>query len=127
MYVLLLLKKWSSENWTGGDGPAKYMYEIKASDVITRQTKHINLASFSSKRAETGGLHVVIKIACGTRGETAHFVTNSNNDVTTVLIKFDNEQVGVKACQSSQYCTVHPGVVPVSKVEVVFLAKKAWY
>ena len=116
-------------------------YAIKASDAITGQTKHINLASLSSKRAETGGLHGVLKIACGARvmlttnvdvsdglvngarGEIVHIVTNSNNDVTTVLVKFDNKQVGVKACQSSQYRTVYPGVVPVSKVEVVFLAK----
>ena len=50
-------------------------------------------------------------------------LTNSNSDVTTVLVKFANEQVGVKACQSSQYRSVYPGFVPVSKVEVVFLAK----
>ena len=50
-------------------------------------------------------------------------LTNSNSDVTTVLVKFANEQVGVKACQSSQYRAVYPGFVPVSKVEVVFLAK----
>lgn len=61
----------------------------------------------------------------GVRGEIAHIVTNNNNDVTTVLVKFDNEQVGTKACQSSQYCAtcMYPGAVPIKKVEVVFLAR----
>ncbi len=40
-----------------------------------------------------------------------------------MLVKFDNEQVGVKACQSSQYCTTYSNAVPLSKLEVVFLAK----
>ena len=42
-------------------------YEIKANDALTGQTKHIDLASLSSKRTETGGLHGVLKIACGAR------------------------------------------------------------
>ena len=42
-------------------------YKIKASDAATGQTKHINLASLSTKRTETGGLHGVLKIACGAR------------------------------------------------------------
>ena len=33
----------------------------------------------------------------GARGEIVHVVTNSNSEVTNVLVKFDNEQVGVKA------------------------------
>lgn len=116
-------------------------YEIKAKDALTGQTKHIDLASLSSKRTETGGLHGVLKIACGARvmlttnvdvqdglvngarGEIAHIVTNANNDVTTVLVKFDNEKVGIKAYQSSQYRSSYPKAVPLTKIEVVFLAK----
>ena len=39
----------------------------KLSDAVTGQTKHIDLASLSGKRTETGGLHGVLKIACGAR------------------------------------------------------------
>jgi len=42
-------------------------YEVKASDADTGQTKHIDLASLSGKRIETGGLQGVLKIACGAR------------------------------------------------------------
>ena len=40
-----------------------------------------------------------------------------------LLVKFDNEQVGLKACKSSQYCRNHPNAVPLSKVEIVFLVR----
>ena len=42
-------------------------YAVKASDAVTGQTKHIDLASLSSKRTETGGLHGVLNIAVGAR------------------------------------------------------------
>ena len=70
-------------------------YEIKANDAFKGQTKHRDLSSLSTKRAETG----VLKIACGGRVmlTTNVDVLNSNNDVTTVLVKFDDERIGVKA------------------------------
>ena len=43
-------------------------YEVKASDAVTGQTKHSDLASLSGRRTETGGLQGVLKIACGARG-----------------------------------------------------------
>ena len=116
-------------------------YAVKASDAVTGQTKHIDLASLSSKRTETGGLHSVLNIAVGARvmlttnvsvsdglvngarGEVVHIVTNDNNDVTTVLVKFDCEKVGQTAHQASRFCTMYPKAVPVSKVEVSFLAR----
>jgi len=90
----------------------------RASDAVTGRTKHTDLASLSGKRTETGGLHGVLKIACGARvmlttnvdvldglanGARGEIATNSNNEITSVLVKFDNEQVGAKARQSSQY------------------------
>ena len=59
----------------------------------------------------------------GARGQVVHVVTNSNNDVTTVLVKFDNSLVGSKAAQQSIYRNTYPAAVPICKHEVVFLAK----
>ncbi len=79
----------------------------------------------------------MLKIACGARvmlttnvdvsdglarGEVVHIVTNRNNEVATVLVKFDNEQVGVKACQSSQYRTT---AVPLSKLLKVNVVQRS--
>ena len=115
-------------------------YAVKASDTMTGQTKHIDLASLSSKRTETGGLHSVLNIAVGARvmlttnvevsdglvngarGRVVHIVTNGNNDVTTVLVKFDCEKVGQTAHQASRFRTMYPNAVPVNRVEVSFLA-----
>ena len=36
-------------------------YEIKAKDAVTGQTKHIDLATLSSKRTELGVVHGVLK------------------------------------------------------------------
>lgn len=54
-------------------------YEVKASDAVTGQTKHIDLASLSRKRTDTGGLHHVLKIACGAR-----VMLTTNVDVSDV-------------------------------------------
>ena len=59
----------------------------------------------------------------GARGEVVHIVTNDNNDVTTVLVKFDCEKVGQTAHQACRFRTIYPNAVPVSRVEVSFLAR----
>ena len=53
----------------------------------------------------------------GARGEIVHFVTNNNN-VTTILFKFDNCRVGLKAIQASPYRTTYTDAVPLVKYKV---------
>ena len=59
----------------------------------------------------------------GARGEVVHIVANDNSMVTNVLVKFDNQQVGIKAIQTSPYRASFPNAVPLGKHEVVFRAK----
>jgi len=59
----------------------------------------------------------------GARGEVVHVVTNNSSQVTSLLVRFDNNRVGYKAIQTSQYRSRFPHAVPLSKYEVVFFAK----
>ena len=59
----------------------------------------------------------------GASGKVMHVVTNDDNEVTTVLVKFDNNHVGLKGMQSSHYRTIYTRAVPVAKYEIVFPAK----
>ena len=59
----------------------------------------------------------------GARGEVVHIVTSNDNKVTTVLVKFDNRRVGLKAIQTSPYRTTYSDAIPLAKYEVVFCAK----
>ena len=52
-----------------------------------------------------------------------HVVTNSNNQVSQVLVKFDNSRVGLKSIQSSPYRFTYPHAVPLTKYEVMFFAR----
>ena len=117
-------------------------YVINASDSVAGQTSHICLSNLSDKRSETGGLHGVLKLAIGARvmltanvdvsdglvngarGEVVDIITNAENNVTKVLVKFDNDQVGLKTIQSSPYRTTFPNAVPIGKHEVMFFAKQ---
>ena len=55
--------------------------------------------------------------------EVMHIITNDNHMVTSVLVNFDNQQVGIKAIQTSPYRASFPDTVPLGKHEVVFRAK----
>ena len=37
----------------------------------------------------------------GAGGEVVHIITNTNSEVASILVKFDNSRVGLKAIQTS--------------------------
>ena len=71
-----------------------------------------------------GNIDVSGGLVNGARGEVVHIVTNDNSMVANVLPKFDNQQVGIKAIQTSPYRVRFPDAVPLGKHEVVFRAKR---
>ena len=59
----------------------------------------------------------------GARGEIVHIATNIDNRANhIIMIKFDNPEVGAKAKHAS-YFRNFPDIVPLTKHEVVFLAR----
>ena len=61
-----------------------------------------------------------VDVSDGLVNGAVHVVTNNNNEVTSVLVKFDNSRVGVK---TSQHRARFPHAVPFTKYEVVVFAK----
>ena len=53
--------------------------------------------------------------------EVAHIVTNANSMGTNVLVKFDNQQFGIIAIQTTPYRAKFPNPVPLCKPEVEYL------
>ena len=95
----------------------------------------------SKKRSETGGLHNVLRIAVNARvmltanvdvsdglvngamGTVVAVITDDKNNVSKILVHFDNASVGLKSIQSSSHRSIHPNAVPIVKHEIQFLAK----
>ena len=72
----------------------------------------------------TANVDVSDGLVNGARGEIVHIVTNSDHTVTSVLVKFDNPQVGLKAIQTSPYRTQFSNEVPLAKYELMFFCKR---
>ena len=101
--------------------PESAQFAIKPIDSVASQTNHISLTSLSDKPSETGGLHSTLRLTIGAqvmlktdvdvsdglvngaRGEVVDIVTNNNSEVTSILVRFDNNRVGLKSIQTSPY------------------------
>ncbi len=102
-----------------------------------KQTEQVSNIPTPTKRAETGGLHTVLRLAVGARvmltvnvdvsdglsngacGSVVGF-DSKRNQVTAILVKFDHERVGSKARAASQYKRRNPEAVPIFKHEASF-------
>ena len=117
-------------------------FGIETQDSVTGQTHHFDLANLPNKKTETGNLHNVLKIAVGgarvmltvnvnvtdglvngARGEVIHIVTVASRKVKTILVKFDDENVGREAIRASQHRDRFSNAVPINRVEVKFNAR----
>nr|XP_039258260.1 uncharacterized protein LOC120334820 [Styela clava] len=90
------------------------------------------------KRFKTGGLHTVLEIAVGCRvmllynidtsdglvngvmGTVQYIAKNDKEFVISILIKFDNDNVGRKAMAKSRWKRQHPLLVPITRREAKF-------
>ena len=120
--------------------PESAQYSIQACDAVAGQTYHVELTTLSEKRTDTGGLHSLLKLAIGARimlttnvdvsdglvngarGEVVHIAVNSENNVTHILINFDNPEVGAKAKHATHFRN-YPDAVPLTRHETLFLAR----
>ena len=92
----------------------------------------------TTKRADTGGLHSVLEISIGARvmlvynvdtsdglvngviGKVEGIEKRANGQVITVLVKFDNADVGKRAIATGQWRDKYPSAVPIVRHESKF-------
>ena len=127
------VNKYNAEMMEKLNGPK---YTIKSIDSKVDKNSGLKV-EFSHRASDTGGLSSEIQIAVGCRimltynvdvsdglvngatGTVVHICFIENN-VTAILVNFDNETVGKKAMQSSQYKQNYPNAVPITRIEARF-------
>ena len=74
----------------------------------------------------TANVDVSNGLVNGARGKVVHIVTNTNSEAASILVKFDNSRVGLKAIQASPHRAIYrfANAVPLRKYEVVFFLLK---
>ena len=119
-----------------------HKYIIKSSDITKdRNTRQVEISLEGKKRTDTGGLSSTLTVAenafvrltsnidvadglaNGVRGIITGIITNDQQSVTTILVRFDDKTVGEKAKSSSQYKSQYPDAVPIYRHGVPFQHK----
>ena len=123
-----------------------HKYIIKSSDITKdRNTRQVEISLEGKKRTDTGGLSSTLTVAQnafvrltsnidvadglanGVRGIITGIITNDQQSVTTILVRFDDKTVGEKAKSSSQYKSQYPDAVPIYRHGVPFNTKILQY
>ena len=117
-------------------------HTIKSSDIRKdRNTRQVELNLEGKKRTDTGRLSGTLTVtenafviltsnidvadglANGVRGIIRSIITNDQQSVTAILVRFDDKNVGEKAKASSQFKAQHPDAVPIYRHGVSFQHK----
>ena len=112
------------------------VYTLKAIDSKIDTNSGVEVR-YSNRASDTGGLLDELQLVAGCRvmlkynidvsdglvngatGKVLHIVLLANS-VTTILVEFDNQDIGRKAKQESQFKQDYPTAVPISRVESRF-------
>ena len=113
---------------------------IPAIDDKTDSTGLVDLTAMgeSRKRSDTGGMHTILVLADGARvmliynvdvsdglvngviGQVVAIKRNSRGVMDTILVQFDDHNVGKRAILSSQWKAEYPNAVPIRRHEARF-------
>ena len=112
------------------------VYTLKAIDSKIDTNSGVEVR-YSNRASDTGGLLDELQLVAGCRvmlkynidvsdglvngatGKVLHIVLLANS-VTTILVEFDNQDIGRKAKQESHFKQDYPTAVPISRVESRF-------
>ena len=112
------------------------VYTLKSIDTKIDTNSGVEVR-FSNRASDTGGLLDELQLAAGCRvmlkynidvsdglvngatGKVLHIALLANS-VTTILVEFDNQEIGRRAKQESHFKQDYPTAVPISRVESRF-------